>query len=127
MFYSKNRKSEVTFQRNFEWVRNSMYTFVKKILKVETVYTQSSLFCKYDLISNFYLEIQSRANITGTPKGDSKSRFHASLSHKSRPEKASNSCSRQVYPITLDARLIIHTITQLFLSNSRFHVLKYDI
>ena len=61
----------------------------------------------------------------GPPKGDSKSRFHAGFSHKSRPEIAWNSCSRQVYPITLDARLIFHAITQLFSPNSRFHAMKY--
>ena len=45
--------------------------------------------------------------------------------HKSRPDIAWNSCSRQVYPITLDARLIIHEITQLFRFNSCFHALEY--
>ena len=61
----------------------------------------------------------------GPSKGDSKSRFHAGFLHKSRPEIAYNSCSRQVYPITLDATLIIHEITRFFPSNSRFHALKY--
>ena len=61
----------------------------------------------------------------GGPQGGLKSRFHAGFSDKSRPEIAWNSCSRQVYPITLDARLIIHAITQLFSPNSRFHAMKY--
>ena len=43
----------------------------------------------------------------------------------SRQEIAWDSCSRQVYPITLDARLLYHAITQLFSSHSRFHALKY--
>ena len=63
--------------------------------------------------------------IDGAPQGALKSRFHAGFLHKSRQEIAWNSCSRQVYPITLDARLIFHEITQLFSSNSRFHGLKY--
>ena len=49
--------------------------------------------------------------IWAPPKGYSKSRFHAGFSHKSRPEVAWNSCSRQVNPFTLDARLIYHAIT----------------
>ena len=61
----------------------------------------------------------------GPPKGGSKSRFHAGFSHKSRQEIAWNSCSRQVYPITLNAMLIFHAITPIFTSNSRFHALKY--
>ena len=61
----------------------------------------------------------------GPPKGGLESRIHAGFSDKSRPEIARNSCSRQVYPITLDARLIFHAIRQLFSSNSRFHALKY--
>ena len=46
------------------------------------------------------------------PKVDSKSRFHAGVSYKSRPDIAWNSCSRQVYPNTLNARFIWHAITQ---------------
>ena len=42
-------------------------------------------------------------NWKGAPKGGLKSRFHAGFSDKLRPEIAWNSCSRQVYPITLDA------------------------
>ena len=67
----------------------------------------------------------SAAVYQGPSKGVSKSRFHAGFLHKSRQEIAWNSCSRQVYPIALDARLIFHAITQLFSSNSRFHALKY--
>ena len=52
--------------------------------------------------------------LNGVPKRVSKSRFHASFSHKSRPEIAWNSCSRQVYPITLSPRLMYHAITQYF-------------
>ena len=40
-------------------------------------------------------------------------------------QKQNKSVGRQVYQITLDARLIIHEITQIFPSNSRFHALKY--
>ena len=61
----------------------------------------------------------------GPPKGSSKSRFHPGFSHKSRQEITWNSCSRQVYPITLNTVLIFHAITPIFISNSRFHVLKY--
>ena len=61
----------------------------------------------------------------GPPNGGLKSRFHAGFSDKSRPKIAWNSCSRQVYPITLDARLIFHAITQLFSPNSRLHAMKY--
>ena len=46
--------------------------------------------------------------------GLSKSRFQAGFLYKSRPEIAWNSCSRQVYLITLNARLIYHTITKCF-------------
>ena len=49
----------------------------------------------------------------------------AAYAHKSRLEIARNSCSRQVYPITLHARLIFHAITQLFSPKSRFHAMKY--
>ena len=61
----------------------------------------------------------------GTPKGGLKCLFHAGILHKSRLEIVWNSCSRQVYPITLDARLTIHEITQFFSSNAHFHALKY--
>ena len=44
------------------------------------------------------------------PKENSKSRFHAGFSHKSRHENAWNSCSRLVYLITLDARSIFFSI-----------------
>ena len=54
------------------------------------------------------------AYIYGAPKGDSKSRFHTGFLHKSRPEIAWNLCSRQVHPITLDARLIYYAITHFF-------------
>ena len=64
-------------------------------------------------------------SMMGAPKGTSKSRFHAGFLHKSRQTIAGNSCLRKVYPITLDAKLIFHAITQLFSSNSRFHFLKY--
>ena len=66
------------------------------------------------------------ARLMGPPRGAWNHAWnHAGFSDKSRPEIAWNSCSRQVYPITLDARLIFHAITQLFSSNSRFHALKY--
>ena len=63
--------------------------------------------------------------IKGAPKGGLKSCFHAGFSDKSRPDIAWNSCSCQVYPIALDARLIFHAITQLFSPNSCFHAMKY--
>ena len=53
------------------------------------------------------------------------SRFFAQITSRNCLNVMFTSCSRQVYPITLDARLVIHTITQLFSSNSRFHALKY--
>ena len=49
------------------------------------------------------------------PKGGLKSGFDAGFSHKSHPEIAWNSCSRQVYLITLDARSIIYAITHIFI------------
>ena len=71
---------------------------------------------------NYVLEILS---LFSTPKGDLKSRFHASFSPESRPEIAWNSCSSHIYPITLDPRWMYHAITQLFSSNSRSNALKY--
>ena len=61
----------------------------------------------------------------GAPKGPSKSHFHMGFLHKTRQEIAWNSCSHQVYPTTLDARLITQEITQFFPFNSRFNTLKY--
>ena len=49
------------------------------------------------------------------PKGDLKSRFHPGFSHISRLVIAWNVSSRQVYTITLNARLIYHAITQFFI------------
>ena len=46
---------------------------------------------------------------------------YAGISHKSRSEISWNSCSRQVYPITQDARLIYHAITPIF-TNFTIHV-----
>ena len=61
----------------------------------------------------------------GPPKGASKSRFHAGFLHKSRLEITWNSCSRQIYPITLDVRLIYHVITQFF--SFKFQFLCFEI
>ena len=58
------------------------------------------------------------------PWGSSKSRFHAVFSHKSRLEISLNSCSRKAYPITLNARLIYHAITQFFI---QFPFSRYEI
>ena len=66
------------------------------------------------------------AILIGGPQGGLEIPLSSRISHKSRPEIAWNLCSRQVYPITLDARLIFDAITQLFSSNSRFHALKYE-
>ena len=74
---------------------------------------------------NAWLKLLRLPPACGAPKGGLKSRFHSGFSDKWRPDIAWNSCSRQVYPITLDARLIFHAITQLFLPNSRFHAMKY--
>ena len=70
----------------------------------------------------FFMILSSEPIIA--PKSDAKSRFHAGFSHKSPPEIAYNSCSRQVYPITLDATLYSRNHAN-FPSNSRFHALKY--
>ena len=50
-----------------------------------------------------------------SPKGGSKSCFHAFFLHKSCTDIAWNLCSRQVYRITLDTRLMYHAITQFFI------------
>ena len=79
----------------------------------------------YHFIFPFLHMLGASLFLKGASKGDYKSCFHAGLLHKSRPEIAYDLCSRQVYPITLDAKLIIHEITQSFPFNSRFHALKY--
>ena len=81
----------------------------------------------YHFIFPFLHMLGASLFLKGASKGDYKSCFHAGLLHKSRPEIAWNSCSRQVYPIPLDARLVMHAITQFLPSNSRVHALKYAI
>ena len=65
--------------------------------------------------SDHNLNLNQMKSWLGLFKGDWKSRFHADFSHKSRQKITWNSCLRLVYPITLDARLIIHAITQFFI------------
>ena len=70
------------------------------------------------------LHTRWKSPLMGSRKGGSKYRFHAGLLHKSHPGIAWKSCSRQIYPITLDDRLIYHAITQFFIQFpfSRFEI-----
>ena len=107
--YHATKKSAVAHAANF-LVTPEIYECMTPLALIIGVSLKFS-FCKrrftqicHDTYAYFYR----------TPKGDSKTRFHAGFSHKSSLEIAYNSYSRQVYPITLDVTLIIHEITQFF-------------
>ena len=84
------------------WNKEPLKDLVDKYITcIDVIHFFSQFSCLY--MANNYNDFK-----TGLPNGDSKFRFHAGFSHKSRPEIAWNSCSLQFYPITLNARLIIH-------------------